>query len=125
MRRGAVPTTRPQRADAGEVLELGAQWSIRAGDVAAFERYMAQLKVYYYDLVAALPPSPLAKQLIGLDLLRLLAQNKLVQFHTMLERLDPRDLHANVYIRVRRARITSPPVAGLRGAWPASRRSIL
>ena len=40
---------------AGETLELGAQWSIKKGDVEAFERYMAQLKVYYFDFRYALP----------------------------------------------------------------------
>ena len=34
---------------AGDVLEIGAQWAIAKKDVGAFERYMAQLKCYYFD----------------------------------------------------------------------------
>jgi len=33
----------------GDILEVGAQWAIAKKDVAAFERYMAQLKCYYLD----------------------------------------------------------------------------
>ena len=34
---------------AGDILEIGAQWSIARKDIDAFERYMAQLKTYYLD----------------------------------------------------------------------------
>ena len=34
---------------AGDILEVGAQWSIAKKDIDAFERYMAQLKCYYLD----------------------------------------------------------------------------
>ena len=33
----------------GEILEIGAYYSIRVKDIPAFERYLAQLKVYYQD----------------------------------------------------------------------------
>jgi 26S proteasome regulatory subunit N12 len=33
----------------GDVLEIGAQWAIAKKDIQAFERYMAQLKTYYFD----------------------------------------------------------------------------
>ena len=33
----------------GDILEIGAQWSIAKKDIDAFERYMAQLKCYYLD----------------------------------------------------------------------------
>jgi hypothetical protein len=33
----------------GEVLELGALWSIEVQELESFERYIAQLKVYYFD----------------------------------------------------------------------------
>ena len=33
----------------GDVLEIGAQCSIELGDIAAFERYMTQLKNFYFD----------------------------------------------------------------------------
>lgn len=34
---------------ARDILELGAQYSIAAKDIPSFERYMAQLKCYYFD----------------------------------------------------------------------------
>lgn len=34
---------------AGDILEIGAQWSILCKDIPSFERYMAQLKCYYFD----------------------------------------------------------------------------
>lgn len=33
----------------GDILEIGAQWSILCKDIPSFERYMAQLKCYYFD----------------------------------------------------------------------------
>lgn len=33
----------------GDILEIGAQWSILKKDIPSFERYMAQLKCYYFD----------------------------------------------------------------------------
>lgn len=34
---------------ARDVLEIGAQWAVAVKDVKAFERYMSQLKCYYFD----------------------------------------------------------------------------
>ncbi|KAI0220201.1 26S proteasome non-ATPase regulatory subunit 8 [Lamellibrachia satsuma] len=107
---------------ARDILEVGAQWAIAKKDVAAFERYMAQLKCYYLDYRDDLPESAYKKvtrmtclsrptrrddlpesaykfQLLGLNLLRLLAQNKLAEFHTELELLPIKELHQNVYIK--------------------------
>jgi 26S proteasome regulatory subunit N12 len=33
----------------GEILEIGAFWSIRTKDVPAFDRYFSQLQTFYYD----------------------------------------------------------------------------
>ena len=46
-----TPTISPHQSLvlAGDVLELGAQWSIAVNEWDSFERYMAQLKVYYFD----------------------------------------------------------------------------
>ena len=33
----------------GDILEIGAQWSIATKNIMSFERYMAQLKCYYLD----------------------------------------------------------------------------
>ena len=46
-----------------------------------------------------LPPSQRLYPLLGLNLLRLLAQNKIAEFHTELELIDPDVLSKNVYIK--------------------------
>ena len=33
----------------GEILEYGAVLSVQAKDISSFERYIAQVKTYYYD----------------------------------------------------------------------------
>ncbi|KAI8369477.1 COP9 signalosome, partial [Radiomyces spectabilis] len=82
-----------------EVLELGAYYSVRIKDIAAFERYIAQLNTFYHDLAHVLPPSPQQYPLTGLHLLQLLSQNRLSDFHTTLESIDPEQLHANQFIK--------------------------
>eukprot|EP00041_Stephanoeca_diplocostata_P004432 m.45056 g.45056 ORF g.45056 m.45056 type:complete len:269 (-) comp15111_c0_seq1:212-1018(-) len=85
---------------AREVLELGAQWGIKSGDVPAFERYMSQLKTYYFDFADQLAASPFQHELLGLNLLCLLSQNRIAEFHMELERISPvSDLQSNLYIR--------------------------
>jgi 26S proteasome regulatory subunit N12 len=63
-----------------EILEIGAQHSVELRDIEAFERYMAYLKTYYMDYAKDLPESAKMYELLGLNLLRLLAQNRLVSF---------------------------------------------
>ncbi|GAA5831176.1 hypothetical protein JCM11251_007784 [Rhodosporidiobolus azoricus] len=77
---GALTTAR-------EVLEIGALHSIRTDDVAAFERYLALLQTYYGDFGASLPSSSHEAPLTALSLLRLLSQNRIAEFHTLLETL--------------------------------------
>jgi len=81
-----------------EILENAALLSIRQRDISSFERYIAQLKTYYYDYAEKLPPSQQQFPLLGLNLLRLLAKNKLDEFHTELE-LIHLDKQTNVYIK--------------------------
>lgn len=33
----------------GDILEIGAYWSVRVKDIPSFERYIAQLNTYYTD----------------------------------------------------------------------------
>lgn len=86
---------------ARDVLEIGALYSIETKDNASFERYLAQLKCYYFDyrcvLVdssffnfltfvfysSELPESAYKYQLLGLNLLCLLSQNRVSEFHTV------------------------------------------
>lgn len=46
-----------------------------------------------------LPESAYKHQLLGLNLLFLLSQNRVAEFHTELERLPARDIQSNVYIK--------------------------
>ncbi len=59
---------------------------------------MAQLQTYYNDH-SNLPASPLKYNLIGLNLLCLLSQNRISDFHTALETIDPEQLHNNPAIQ--------------------------
>ncbi|KAK5671411.1 regulatory particle non-ATPase [Batrachochytrium dendrobatidis] len=97
-----LPTGKPDPKEillAREVLEIGALWSVRSQDIPSFERYFAQLKSYYTDFAKFVPESPRHYMLIGLNLLRLLAQNRIAEFHTELETIDPECLASNVYIK--------------------------
>ncbi|KAG0168724.1 hypothetical protein DFQ28_011400 [Apophysomyces sp. BC1034] len=84
---------------AREILETGAYYSVRVKDIASFERYIAQLNTFYHDLASVLPPSSQMYPLTGLNLLRLLSQNRLSDFHTALEVIDPEQLQTNQYIK--------------------------
>ncbi|KAG1142288.1 hypothetical protein G6F37_007331 [Rhizopus arrhizus] len=84
---------------ARDILEIGAYYSVRIKDIASFERYISQLNSYYHDLSEFLPPSQQMYPLLGLNLLRLLSQNKLSEFHTTLESIDLNQLQTNQYIK--------------------------
>ncbi|XP_071962683.1 26S proteasome non-ATPase regulatory subunit 8-like [Antedon mediterranea] len=81
------------------ILEIGVQWSVLRGDTASFERYMAQLKPYYFDYKDKIPESSYKLQLLGLNLLYLLSQNRLAEFHTELELLPATEILNNIYIK--------------------------
>jgi len=83
---------------ARDVLEIGAQISIKRDDTEGFCRYMSQLKPYYLDYPSKHIPSPYKQELLGLNLLCLLTQNRVAEFHTELERLSTDDIMNSVYI---------------------------
>jgi 26S proteasome regulatory subunit N12 len=58
-------------------------------DDKLFGRNFEQLKAYYTDLHGLLPPSQQEYPILGLNLLRLLAQNRIAEFHVELELLGP------------------------------------
>lgn len=68
-------------------------------DIPAFERYMAQLKCYYFDYKSDLAESAYKYQLLGLNLLFLLSQNRVAEFHTELELLPSDQIQSNIYIK--------------------------
>lgn len=81
-----------------DVLEIGALFSVLTKDIPAFERYLSQLKCYYFDYEKDLPESAFKYQILGLNLIRLLSQNRVAEFHTELELLPPHEIQQNVYI---------------------------
>jgi len=83
---------------ARETLEYGAFLSVRNEDVQSFERYVVQLKMYYYDYSKELPPSQRQLIILGMYLLHLLSSNRIGEFHTELE-LIPSELRSNVNLK--------------------------
>ncbi|KAK0206648.1 SAC3/GANP/Nin1/mts3/eIF-3 p25 family-domain-containing protein [Desarmillaria ectypa] len=72
---------------ARDILEIGATWSIRSQDEPSFDRYFSQLQTFYNDYSSFLPPSKREFPIRGLNLIRLLTQNRIADFHTTLESL--------------------------------------
>ncbi|XWS42907.1 hypothetical protein CRYUN_Cryun16bG0054700 [Craigia yunnanensis] len=73
---------------AREIYEHAVVLSVKIEDQDAFERDFFQLKPYYTDAGSRLPPSPQEHPILGLNLLRLLVQNRIAEFHTELELLS-------------------------------------
>lgn len=84
---------------ARDVLEIAVAYSVITKDIPAFERYMAQLKCYYFDYNNEIGESDKKYQLLGLLLLFLLSQNRVSEFHTELELLPQEIIHKNEFIR--------------------------
>jgi 26S proteasome regulatory subunit N12 len=78
-----------------EVLEIGALISVKEVKIEEFERFIIQLKPFYS--VDFVPESPRKFMLLGLNLLCLLSQGKMSEFHTELEAIGSKQLK-NVYI---------------------------
>ncbi|KAJ4963878.1 hypothetical protein NE237_023817 [Protea cynaroides] len=74
---------------ARDIYEHAVVLSVKTEDQDAFERDFFQLKPYYTDTGGRLPPSPQEYPILGLNLLRLLVQNRIAEFHTELELLSP------------------------------------
>jgi len=70
---------------ARDILEAAALLSLKMKDESAFQRCLTQLKTYYFDYGAFLPPSVYKFDLLGAHLLNLLAENRIGEFHTELE----------------------------------------
>ncbi|PVU84718.1 hypothetical protein BB559_007438 [Furculomyces boomerangus] len=80
------------------ILELGAEYALSTGQVESFESYISQLFVYYFDYSQILPPSEQKCYYIGLYLLFLLTQNRISDFHLLLERLEYSEIESNQFI---------------------------
>ncbi|XP_010267575.1 PREDICTED: 26S proteasome non-ATPase regulatory subunit 8 homolog A-like [Nelumbo nucifera] len=70
---------------ARDIYEHAVVLSVKIEDQDAFERDFFQLKPYYTDASNRLSSSPQEYPILGLNLLRLLVQNRIAEFHTELE----------------------------------------
>jgi 26S proteasome regulatory subunit N12 len=77
------PGSEPHCRLATEALELGVLFTVADGDFDAFARNVAQLKPYY----ALLGTTPRKCHILGLNLMHLLVDNRLSEFHAELELL--------------------------------------
>lgn len=96
------PTVLKEIVLAREILEHAVLLSVKQRDMNTFARHIAQVKTYYFDTCRTfkdLPPSSRQYTILGLNLLRLLALNRIAEFHTELE-LIPLDKHENVFIQL-------------------------
>ncbi|TFK29277.1 proteasome 26S subunit [Coprinopsis marcescibilis] len=86
---------------ARDILEIGALVSIRSKDIPSFDRYFSQLQTFYIDYrtIPNFPPSKREYPIRGLNLIRLLTQNRIADFHTTLESLPADVIAENPYIR--------------------------
>merc|ERR1711998_338228 len=75
-----------------EVYECAVLLSAQSKDTAEFERHMALLTPYYTDFGSLLSASDNHFPILGLNLLRLLAQNRIADFHSQLEMMSPEAL---------------------------------
>ncbi|OMJ25933.1 putative 26S proteasome non-ATPase regulatory subunit 8 [Smittium culicis] len=82
-----------------EILELGAEYTIAAGNMDAFEDYINKLSAFYFspnETVSA--ESPKKHYFMGLHLMQLLTQSRITDFHLALEQLDTDDIRNNAYL---------------------------
>lgn len=83
---------------ARDTLELAVFLSVKMEDEAAFERNYQQLQMYTSDARGLLLPSQQQNLITGLNLLRLLVQNRIAEFHTELE-LIPQEIQQEAHIK--------------------------
>ncbi len=92
------PQATQERALGRQVLEQAVFLALKQQDKGAFQRQMAQLKPYYQDAAGlGLPESELRMPILGLNLLFLLVENRLAEFHSELEHLTERE-RGNAYV---------------------------
>jgi 26S proteasome regulatory subunit N12 len=102
------------RCNTGDVFESAVLLSVKSEDIAAFDRHIAQAKIYYNDYwlavagvattrsgaddlkrSAGMAPSDRQPIILGLNMMRLLAQNQIAEFHAELELLAPQFVASN------------------------------
>jgi|AntAceMinimDraft_1070359.scaffolds.fasta_scaffold99441_1 26S proteasome regulatory subunit N12 len=93
-----TPTAPQELLLARELLEYAVLFSVSQKDEAAAERNFNQLRPYYADCRHVMPASPQEHLVTGLNLLRLLVQNRIAEFHTELE-LIPAAAQADKHVK--------------------------
>ncbi|XP_014092802.2 26S proteasome non-ATPase regulatory subunit 8 [Bactrocera oleae] len=96
---GGTKTSKNEMVLARDVLEIAVEYSVANKDIPAYERYMSQLKCYYYDYKQKIGESENMYKLLGINLLYLLSVNRVSEFHTELELLSADTIQNNKYIR--------------------------
>lgn len=84
---------------ARETLEFATLHAVQEKDVKSFERNFIQVRSYYTDYGTLLEESERKWQLIALNLLCLLAHNRIAEFHTDLELIPGKIRQDNMYIK--------------------------
>merc|ERR1711884_828722 len=67
-------------------------------DTNSFERYFSKLVTNSTDIESVLPASPYKCEILGLNLLHLLCQNRIAECHMFLEMIPSKDMMSDVYI---------------------------
>eukprot|EP01041_Mallomonas_annulata_P011590 gene11590-24262_t len=86
-------TAEKERAAAREILEYAVMLSIKTKDKEAFQRYLSSLRPYYTGYSHAVSESEHKYPILGLNLLYLLVENRLADFHCELELLSEQQQH--------------------------------
>jgi len=81
------PTAAAERTLFRRVLENGVLLSVAAQDRSAFQRNISSLRPFYTQFGYDLSPGSIAPIVIGLNLLFLLVENRLADFHCEIELL--------------------------------------
>lgn len=85
------PSSKLEKISAIDVLENAIILSINLGDKDLFARHISSLRTYYHDFGDDIQ-SNLKYTMIGLNLLYLLVENKLAEFHCELELLSTNEM---------------------------------
>eukprot|EP00956_Cyclotella_meneghiniana_P036975 scaffold133364_cov69-Cyclotella_meneghiniana.AAC.4 len=82
------PTPSPSTILAASALELGVLLSVASDDFDAFSRNISQLQPYYAQLAVTGEKTQRKCHILGLNLMHLLVENRLSEFHAELELLS-------------------------------------
>lgn len=85
----ASPTASDEMLLARDILEQAVLLSVQMQDEASFERNFLQLNTYYTDTRDLIPKSENQLLVTGLNLLRLLVENRIAEFHVECEVIPP------------------------------------